>query len=320
MNNRVNYTFVGILVLVGIALLILFAYWMLSPSKESETKMYAINFDESVLGLNLDAPVKYRGISVGKVEHIGINEKNLEQVEVIVSIKKATPIKEDTVAQLTAQGITGLSYINLNLGSNSAQMLLAREGERYPTIKSIPSFLSNFEESIGSVSSRLTATLGKTEKLLGDKNQEEVSRLLQKSASIMEKMDRLLDDKTIAHIQNSVKNIDSFSQKMDALVPQVEGFIQKSEAWEDKITHSFASIMQSYLGIKGSMEEIKRAVSSGEFNLKEITADVVPTMNNTLLEMQNFLIHFDSLLHEYKKSPSDVIFKSVEEKKAPGER
>jgi len=320
MNNKVNYTLVGVLVLIGISLLMAFAYWMLSPSKESDTKIYAINFDESVLGLNLDAPVKYRGISVGKVVHIGINEQNLEQVEVLVSIKKTTPIKEDTVAQLTAQGITGLSYINLNLGSNMARLLEIKEGEIYPTIKSVPSFLSNFEESLGSVSSHLTSTLGKTEQLLGAKNQEEVARLLEKSASIMEKMDRLLDDETIVHIQNSAKNLDSFSKKMDKLVPNVERFIEKSEAWEDKITLSFESIMQSYLGMKGSMEEIKRAVSSGEFNLKEITADVVPTMNNTLLEMQDFLIHFDSVLQEYKKSPSDLLFKRVEEKKAPGEK
>lgn len=319
MNNKVNYTLVGISVLIGAFFVVAFAYWMLSPSKESETKIYAIHFDESVLGLNLDAPVKYRGISVGKVVSIGINKENLEQVEVLVSIRNTTPIKEDTVAQLTAQGITGLSYINLNLGSNSSPILQANKEQRYPTIQTVPSFLSNFEQSFSDVSSHLASTLGKTEELLGEQNQVQVSLLLQKSASLVEKMDRLLDDKTIEHLQNSAQNIDSFSKKMDNLVPNVEKFIQKSEAWEDKITLSFESIMQSYLGIKGSMEEIKRAVSSGEFNLKEISADVVPTMNNTLLEMQEFLINFDSVLQEYKKSPSDLIFKSVEEKKAPGE-
>ncbi len=320
MNNRVNYTLVGLLVLLGVFALIAFSYWMMKPSKISDTKIYGIHFNESVLGLNIDAPVKYRGISVGKVTHIGINEANFEQVEVLVSVLNSTPIKEDTVAQLTAQGITGLSYINLSLGSNTAPTLQAKAGEKYPIIKTVPSFLTNFEQSFGNVSSHLSSTLGKTEELLGEKNQEQFSILLQKTASIMDKMDKLLDDTTIKHMQNSAKNIDSFSKKMDKLVPNVERFIEKSEAWEDKITLSFESIMQSYLGMKGSMEEIKRAVSSGEFNLKEITADVVPTMNNTLLEMQDFLIHFDSVLQEYKKSPSDLLFKRVEEKKAPGEK
>lgn len=319
MNNKVNYTFVGILVLLGVFLMVGFAYWMLKPSVESETKIYSIDFDESVLGLNLDAPVKYRGISVGKVSSIGINEKNSEQVRVHISILKSTPIKEDTVAQLTAQGITGLSYINLNLGSNSSAKLEVIEGEKYPIIKTVPSFFTNFEQSLSSVSTQLSSTLGRTERLLGEHNQEQLSLLLQKTASVMEKMDKLMNEKTIQHLQNSAENLDNFSAKLDNTLPKVENFIEKSKEWEDKISYSFNSIMTSYLGIKSSMNEIKRAVSSGEFNIKEISAGIVPTMNTTFLEMQELMVKFESVLEEYKKSPSDLLYKKEAIKKAPGE-
>lgn len=319
MNNRVNYTFVGILVLVGIVLMLAFTYWMLKPSDESETKIYGIDFDESVLGLNIDAPVKYRGISVGKVTDIGINETNAEQVRVLVTILKSTPIKEDTVAKLTAQGITGLSYINLSLGSNGAADLKKLDGQKYPLIQTAPSFLTNLEESFSSVSSRLSSTLGRTEKLLGSKNQEQLAKLLNKTANVMEKMDLLLDDKTILHLQNSAKNLDEFSQKMNDLAPTVDNFIAKSVLWEDKITNSFESIMTSYMGIKSSMKEIERAVASGEFNIKEISADVVPTLNATFLEMQELMIKLQETLEEHQKSPSDILYRSRAIQKAPGE-
>ena len=129
MNNKVNYTLVGSLVFIGITLMLVFTYWLLKPSSEQEVRKYNIYFNESVLGLNIDAPVKYRGISVGKVTHLKINPNNSEQVEVLVTILKTTPIKTDTVARLTAQGITGLSYINLSMGSNGGVDLVAREGE-----------------------------------------------------------------------------------------------------------------------------------------------------------------------------------------------
>ena len=319
MNNRVNYTFVGILVLVGMVLMFGFAYWMLKPSADAETKRYGINFDESVLGLNIDAPVKYRGISVGKVISIGINETNAEQVRVLIDILKTTPIKEDTVAKLTPQGITGLSYINLTLGSNSAKTLKKMSNERYPIIKTAPSFFTNFEQSLSDVSTQLSSTLGRTEELLGKKNQDQLSKLLQKTANVMEKMDKLLDDKTIKHLQNSAENIDNFSYKLDALVPNVDDFIAKSLLWENNISGSFESIMTSYLGIKSSMTEVKRAVSSGEFNIKEISADIIPTMNATLLEMQELLIKLNDTLEEHQKSPSDIFYKSREIQKAPGE-
>lgn len=319
MNNKVNYTFIGILVIIAMVLMSVFAYWMLKPSIESQTKTYAIHFDESVLGLNLDAAVKYRGISVGKVVSIGINESNAEQVEVLIDILKSTPVKEDTVAKLTAQGITGLSYINLSLGSNESKLLEKRKGAKYPVIKTLPSFFENFEKSLGSVSSRLSATLGKTEQLLNDDNQKEVAVLLKSTASIMKKMEILLDDKTVKHIQNSAKNIDEFSNKMNKMMPDIGNFIVKSEQWEDKISGSFNSIMNSYLGIKSSMDEIKRAVSSGEFNIKAISADVVPTMNATFLEMQELIIRLEDALEQYDESPSDILYKTKEIIKAPGE-
>jgi phospholipid/cholesterol/gamma-HCH transport system substrate-binding protein len=320
MNNKVNYTFIGILVIIAMVLMSVFAYWMLKPSIESQTKTYAIHFDESVLGLNLDAAVKYRGISVGKVVSIGINEANAEQVEVIIDILKSTPIKEDTVAKLTAQGITGLSYINLSLGSNESKLLEKLKGSKYPVIKTLPSFFENFEQSLGSVSSRLSATLGKTEKLLNDENQKEVAILLKSTASVMKKMETLLDDKTVAHIQNSAKNIDEFSNKMNRIMPNIDNFIDKSVQWEDKISGSFNSIMTSYLGIKSSMEEIKRAVSSGEFNIKAISADIVPTMNATFLEMQELIIKLEDTLEQYDESPSDILYKTKKTVKAPGEK
>lgn len=320
MNNKVNYTLVGLLVFVGITLMLAFTYWILKPSSEEATKKYNIYFDESVLGLNVDAAVKYRGISVGKVISLKINPKNLEQVEVLVSILKSTPIKDDTVAKLTAQGITGLSYINLSMGSNAGTCLVAKDGEKYPSIKTVPSFFENFESSLGSVSTKLSSTLSRTERLLNDENQAEITKLLKRTASFMDKLDKVLDEKTIIHLQSSAENVNNISKKVDDLTPNIDKFINKSTMWEDKISTSFESIMNSYIGISSSMNEIKRAVHSGEFNLKEIAGDVVPTMNSTLLELQNLMLRVDGMIENYERSPSDILFKQEKPKKGPGEK
>jgi len=320
MNNKVNYTLVGFLVLFGIFLMLAFSYWMLKPSKESATQRYLIYFNESVLGLNINAPVKYRGIAVGKVTDLRINPKNTEQVQVTVDILKTTPIKEDTVAKLTAQGITGLTYINLTLGSNNAPPLQAKKGQKYPVIKTVPSFFEHFEKSLGSVSSHLTLSLLRIEELLNEKNQAEFSKLIQNSSSAMAKLDKLLDDATITHIQNSAKNIDNFTYKLDRVMPNVDSFIDKSKEFEADVAHSLSSIMESYLHIRAAMDETKRAISSGEFNLKEMSADILPTIDATLVDMQHFMIRVEDFLEHYEQSPSDIFYKKQEQKKAPGEK
>ena len=320
MNNRVNYTVVGFLVLFGLTMMLAFTYWLLKPSAEHETTKYYIHFDESVLGLNIDSPVKYRGITVGKVTELKINPKNTAQVEVLITILKSTPIKSDTVAKLTSQGITGLSYINLSLGDNGAPPLLAKDGEKYPIIKTEPSFFERFEKSLGTVSTKLSKTLSGTEKLLNDKNQKQIALILKRSAGFMDKMERLLDDETISHFQSSMKNLDSATKKLDMMMPKIDNFVDKSVIWEDKISNSFASIMNSYLGIRSAMDEIKRAVASGEFNFKEISGDVIPTLNNTMIEMQQLMIRMENVINRYERSPSDILYKQERIKKGPGEK
>jgi phospholipid/cholesterol/gamma-HCH transport system substrate-binding protein len=319
MNNKVNYTFVGFIVLMGIAFIMGLSYWMLKPSADNDIKKYTILFDESVLGLNIDAPVKYRGISVGKVSAMKINPTNTEQVSVTVSILKSTPIKADTVAKLTSQGITGLSYINLNLGSHNAECLKAKEGEKYPVIKTVPSFLKNLENSFGDVSTHLTSTLVGTEELLGANNQREVALLLKRSASVMQKVDLLLNDETIAHIQSTTKNLDEFTAKLNNLMPDINKFLIDTKKWEESTSQSFDSIMVSYLGLDKSMYKIQDAFQKGEVDFKELKSDLIPTMNATLLGIQDLMIKLDEALEGYRESPSDLLFKRREIKKAPGE-
>jgi len=319
LNNKVNYTAVGLLVLFGFILIFGFTYWLLKPSAESETAKYLIHFDESVLGLNIDAPVKYRGINVGKVSQLRINPNNTEQVEVLVTILKSTPIKSSTVAKLTAQGITGLSYINLSLGDNNAPSIKVSKGEKYPIIKTVPSFFENFEQSLGTVSTQLSNTLTKTGELLNEENQVQITLLLKRSAGFMDKMERLINDETIINFHKSMKNLASASKQVDSILPKVDVLVDKSILWEDKIAKTFNSIMNSYLDIKASADEVKKAIESGEFNIKEIVGDIIPTMNNTLVEMQHLIIEIEGMLNRYERSPGDILFKQEQIKKGPGE-
>ncbi|MDD2652670.1 MAG: MlaD family protein [Sulfurimonas sp.] len=320
MNNRVNYSLIGFLMLFAISLMLGFGYWLLKPAKEIEMRTYAIYFEESVLGLNLDAAVKYRGISVGKVTQLSINPKNSQEVMVLVSILKSTPIKSSTRAQLTSQGITGLSYINLSFSDDSAEELKRTKGEDYPVIKTIPSLLIKIENSLGDITLQLSETLKNFNVLLRDKNQEEVTLLLKNSALFVSKLNSLLDDKTAESLKQTIKNLENSSAKLDAMMPRIAKLIDNSIVWEDRIAGSFASIMQSYIGIRGAMDTINNAVKSGDFNFKEMTSELLPTMNNTLLEMQTLMIKIEETLKKYERSPSDILFLQEQMKKGPGEK
>jgi phospholipid/cholesterol/gamma-HCH transport system substrate-binding protein len=316
MNNKVNYTIIGISVLIGLGLMFGFAYWMLKPSSDAATQKYLIYFDESVLGLNLDAPVKYRGISVGKVTRLRINPANTEQVEVTVDIIKSTPIKENTVAKLTAQGITGLTYINLTQGANDAPPLKAKDGEKYPVIKTVPSFFEHFERSLGDVSTQLLGTLNRTQQLLNAENQKQIALLLQRTATIMDKLTQVLDNRTIKYFQSSVENLNKITYKVDALMPHIDNFINKSILWEENINGSFADIKGTYFSMDKTMKNMAVSFSKAQLGFDKMSLNI----NNTMLESQSVMIDLENTLEDFNHNPSEILYKKTERKIAPGER
>jgi len=320
MNNKVNYRLIGILVLLGFFMIILFTYWLVKPSSDDAVRKYLIYFNESVSGLNVNAPVKYRGISVGKVVDLRINPSNIEQVQATVEILKTTPIKETTVAKLTAQGITGLTYINLSLGANNAPLLKKKKDEEYPVIKSVPSLFKNVEKSLGELSAQLSETLKNTNKFLNDANRQEIANMLKHSTNVLAHVDMLLSDETVRHLQRSVKNLDTFSSQLTHITPRVDTFLTNSIAWEDKMSDSFVSIKKTYTGMGVIMDNMAKSFATVEQDVNDASLNLVPTINESFVKMQESMIEFNELMREYKRSPSDILFKKSEMKRGPGEK
>lgn len=63
------------------------------------------------------------GVEIGNVENISIYDKENLGVNILIKIKKGTPIKEDTFATLQFQGITGLKFVQLQGGSKNSPKL-----------------------------------------------------------------------------------------------------------------------------------------------------------------------------------------------------
>ena len=65
-----------------------------------------------------------------------------------VAIERGTPVKEDTVAILQTQGLTGIAYVELTAGRRNSPPLVARPGEEFPVIRAGPSLLTRLETSV----------------------------------------------------------------------------------------------------------------------------------------------------------------------------
>ncbi len=124
METDKHYFFEGLFIIGFSIAAAIFAVWLGSAGRHDDV-IYRIHFPDSVSGLTVGDPVKYRGIDVGTVKSMMIDPDNPRLVQVDVRLRKETPVMTDTRASLVMKGITGVVFIELNGGDPAAKLLLA---------------------------------------------------------------------------------------------------------------------------------------------------------------------------------------------------
>ncbi len=129
MSTHVNHWKVGAFVLSGFILTLVSIVVLGAQSLKKESVSYVTYFDESVQGLDIGSPVKFRGVTVGTVSGIDIapdkrhvkitNDlalKDLDELGLSVGQGKSRKISvpADLRAQLASAGITGVKFIQID--------------------------------------------------------------------------------------------------------------------------------------------------------------------------------------------------------------
>jgi len=156
MVNRKTKFLVGLFMAGGISIAIVAIIWLGMSRIFEKGKHYAVYFDESVQGLSVDSPVKYRGVTIGRVERIRVAPDS-RLIEVIVIVESGIKAEDDMVAQLKVVGITGSMFIELDRykkGDESRTPKLNFPTE-YPVFATRPSDISELFKGIDQIVQKL---------------------------------------------------------------------------------------------------------------------------------------------------------------------
>src|SRR5262252_3575461 len=140
MENRAHALAAGLFTLVLAAALIAAGLWF--RRDDIRFSQYLVTTTSSVTGLKVEAPVRFRGVDVGRVEAISLEPGGLGRVRIRVGVNDDTPITRGTFAQLGYQGVTGLAYVSLDDDGSSTEPLKGQGGEP-PRIELRPSIFDS---------------------------------------------------------------------------------------------------------------------------------------------------------------------------------
>ena len=175
-SPRGTFLRVGLLVAMGIAGslgLVLF----LGGNRIRHGQVFETYFQESVQGLEVGAPVKFRGVSLGEVTEIGLVSAiykapdvlgatyRLVYVRYIIDLARTgrpagldTAVSTGLRARLASQGITGLSYIELDFVDPAQYPVPAVPWTpTYEVIPSVPSTLAQVQDAAQTLLAHINA-------------------------------------------------------------------------------------------------------------------------------------------------------------------
>lgn len=169
MENKAHALAAGAFV-IGIAvLLVALAVWL---TRDSGTQnLYEISTSEAVSGLQPQAAVRFRGISIGKVNAIGFDPKVRGNVLVQLSLDDGAPITKSTFAQLGYQGVTGLAFVQLDDEAPNSEPL-PPDNDKPPRLPMKPSLLSKLTDQGEKIVQQVEETTRRINSLLAPENQK----------------------------------------------------------------------------------------------------------------------------------------------------
>lgn len=338
MSTRANHFKIGLFVISTVALLILCIAALGAKALFQKTVLMETYIDESVQGLDIGSPIKYRGVQIGNVKEITFVSKRYQTQYAYVMVRatmdpdtfgrKLSGEFGDTLkseigrglrVRLASQGLTGTAYLE-------ADYVDARRNPALPIdwapdthyIPSAPSTITRVTQSVDQVFRRLENT--NIEKVV-----ENLDRFLIVLTQTVEAADvegvrretvALLEEtRGIVHrARELVENpeLDTVPGDVAALTAQLRRTVEQSAR---ETTPLLANMRESSAHIAGITSQLNEFLGGEDFekglaDLVEITAKVRTASENlpqTLLSLNRATRRLDTLISNQQQNLQAIL-------------
>ncbi|MBZ0268370.1 MlaD family protein [bacterium] len=299
MEAKANYVLVGLFVLLLGVAAVASLFWLAGWGRGSE-EVYLVLMEESVSGLTVDAPVKYRGVDVGRVVAMDLRPEDPHVIQLTLSVSPETPVLVDTRAQLEFQGLTGLAFVNLIGGTRGAPRLKAEPGQELPVIRSAPSILVRLDDGVSALLVSLTGTSDRIARLLGEVDENRLARAI-------DNLDRL------------TKTLADSSAELGSAIADAGRFMDSAAEVGDRLPGLVDTIDTLVADWQSTGREVRRLASSGNEELRMMTGEVAGNMQLLSADLRPLIDRLEQVVAELERDPSVFLHGRAASPPGPGE-
>jgi phospholipid/cholesterol/gamma-HCH transport system substrate-binding protein len=315
MENKSHALAAGIFVLVASALLAALAVWL--TRDQGEYHLYEISTSEIVSGLQPQAPVRYRGVDVGKVAAIGFDPQKRGNVLVRLQVDEAAPMTQATFAQLNFQGVTGLAFVQLDDGGKAAPPL-AHNDDQPPRIPLKPSLFGKLAERGEVIIDQVEKVTVQLNKLLADDNQKRIAIALegaaqatQNVATLSARMQVLLD----AQLGPERVNVPALVKEATATMKSLQASSDKAGQAVDEVARTARRLNEK----DGPIDRLAEGTQALSAAADAFNAATLPRINQATEETSRAVRRLSRAANAINDNPQSLIFGNGAANPGPGE-
>lgn len=175
-------------------------------------------------GLEVSSPVLIKGFRIGTVDKVSFDIKT-SQVYVQLTVDGQYDLPVTSEAQITSTSILGGKVVEVKLGKESSRFLVSGD-----TIRTVfaPSIAESLGEEYGKLKTtateiidKLNSALDGINRVLSEKNTQELSATLANLRSISDNVDKVVGDES-ANLTRIIENLAVLSASLKNMTPQIE--------------------------------------------------------------------------------------------------
>jgi len=263
-------------------------------------------------GADPGSPVRFGGMKVGTITAIRQWREDPTKIEVLLEVRRGTPVNADSVAMLTALSPLGDKYLEITTGSNQA--LRIPPGATIPSTESVSlddlakqaraliptvqSTLENVQKDIDQLTGSARIVLANVQSMTGPQNQRNLTLLLANARELLDKespqIDRVLQDLDRASSQASV----TLNQAGDAL-NQVQTAARTAN---DTFASAHRTIDEIRDPMKTDLAELQRTMT----NARQLIADLDTIVSANRYDINDTIENFRAASENLRELTASV--------------
>ena len=306
---------VGLFLVVGTAVALVALIWLGMTHYFEKGYLYVTYFNESVQGLEKASPVKYRGVTIGRVENISVAPDS-KLIKVVLKVETGIALDSNILAQLRNVGITGSMFVELDQrkkGEPDQSPPLTFPSE-YPIVGSKPAEISELLRGLDEVLTKikgidLAGVVRKLETnldLMGDAfRQANFEGLSRKAEKTLDEMNRLLEKERWDEILESFREA---IQSADLMFARAEQTFSRTESILGQKGDTLGEVLEDFRETARSaglfLDKASSLAGGTEKTLSAMRSELIATVRNLERASRNF----DRLMEVLAEQPSQLLF------------